>query len=86
MILKRCPTQLCHHRIPPRFVCCRDCWKKLPAGMRIAILTETDNCRAAGIDHSQELLALRDQAIEYLSRRNRERFGRPRGVQLRLGT
>jgi hypothetical protein len=86
VILKRCPAQLCKHRIQPRFICCRDCWDKLPRGLRQAILNEIDECKVARIEHTQELLALRSQAIDFLSRGNRERFAKPQGTQLPLPT
>jgi hypothetical protein len=84
MILKRCPTQLCKHRIQRRFICCHDCWDKLPTGLRQAILNEIDECKAGRVEHTQELLALRSQAIDILSRGNRERFAKPQGEQLGL--
>jgi hypothetical protein len=86
MLARRCPVQLCRRRTPQRFICCRDCFAALPTGLRLAILRELDECAAAHVQHTQELLALRDQAIDWLSARNRARFAKPQGIQLTLPT
>jgi hypothetical protein len=86
VIFRRCPTQLCKHRVMPGCMVCRPCWTALPTWLRRAITEERDNCRLSGIKHSQELHALRDQAVQLLSDRNRDRFAKPQGVQLPLPT
>jgi hypothetical protein len=62
-----CPVFGCKERRRRWDCCCPGCWKKLPWALREAIRTEQDNCRAAGIRHSQELHAARDQAVAHLS-------------------
>jgi hypothetical protein len=52
--------------------------------LRDRIVNELDSCRQARIEHSQELLALRTEAIDFLSRDNAERFAKPQGEQLAL--
>lgn len=64
---KRCPTQSCRQPIPDSFICCRGCWPRLPAALRGRILDAIEQCRLSGIKHSQELLALRDEAAAILA-------------------
>lgn len=86
MMFQRCKTHLCKNRMPRRATtwCCNRCWSALPQWLRTEIQTERDNCRLAGIKHSQALLALRDKALAILNARNQERFAPPQGEQLRL--
>lgn len=60
------------------------CWLQLPRHLRTALAIELAHCNAARIEHSQELLALRDEAIDYLSRMSRKRLEHHCGQQLRL--
>jgi hypothetical protein len=84
MRLRPCPVHLCDKRRLPRHFMCRDCWRALPAHFRQRIEQEIDRCRLARIAHSDELFALRDEAINCLSARNRVRFQKPTAQQLRL--
>lgn len=84
MNLRRCPVQLCKHRMPRHLFCCHDCWRALPTWLCNAIRQERDLCRLDGAAHSQKLQELRDQAVKILSDRNRERFAKPQGEQLAL--
>jgi hypothetical protein len=64
---RRCPTKSCKNRMPQRDICCESCWQQLPHELRDAIETERRSCRLSGIEHSQELLELRDRALAFLT-------------------
>lgn len=86
MIFLRCPVQLCGGRRMRHHLTCKECWKRLPRWLRDAIAAERDSCRQQRLEHTQELLALRDQAVAVLSDRNRRRFEKPKAAQLALIT
>lgn len=65
-----CPVFRCQGARGPAHFCCVDCWHALPEELRNRITEERKNCRLSGIAHSQELLALRDEALALLSRNN----------------
>lgn len=57
---------------------------QIPYRLRLAISQELTHCKAARIEHSQELLALRDEAIDFLSRMSRKRLEQSPVQQLPL--
>lgn len=81
---QRCPVKLCGGPRRMGHLLCGKCWGRLPRGLRDRIIEELHNCRESRIAHSQELHALRGEAIELLSSANRERYAKPQGEQLVL--
>lgn len=74
MPMRRCPVFRCDNKRWATHFCCAACWKTVPPHLKTAIANELDNCKRAGIAHSDELLALRDQVVNHLSARNRKRL------------
>jgi hypothetical protein len=79
-----CPVSGCRKRRRKSLFLCRLCFGHLPTHVREAIAGERRKCQLAGIEHSQELLRLRSDAIALLNREAHARRAQPMVEQLPL--
>lgn len=62
-----CAGPRCREPIPTWTHICQDCWRALPGWLRHQLYAEKQNCKAAQIKHSQELLRLQGYAVQHLT-------------------
>lgn len=67
-----CRSQNCRNKRPAWRFLCETCWQRVPGWLRVQIAREKEACRAAGVQHTQRLLELRDLALKELAKTRKD--------------